>query len=158
ELDKLWEQLAGDDAGKAAAAIWGLAAVPRQAVPHFKKHLMPVRVIDPQALTQRINELESSRFATRQQAIKELEHWGEAALAALSKALEKKPPLETRQRLEQLLQRQTDPKGEALRMLRALEALEHCASPEAVGLLQELALGLPEARRTREAQAACARL
>jgi hypothetical protein len=45
-----------------------------------------------------------------------------------------------------------------LRQTRALEALEQIRSPEARKLLERLAAGAPEARLTREAQAALERL
>ena len=48
--------------------------------------------------------------------------------------------------------------GEALRSLRAIEALEHIETPEARDLLRKLAAGAPGARLTREAQAALDRL
>jgi WD40 repeat protein len=46
----------------------------------------------------------------------------------------------------------------AIRDLRALEVLEHVATPEARHLLQHLAKGLPHARLTREAKATLERL
>jgi hypothetical protein len=47
---------------------------------------------------------------------------------------------------------------ELMRMLRAIEVLEQVGSPEAREVLQNLADGAPEARLTREAKAAIARL
>ncbi len=41
-LKDLWAVLAGDDAAKAYAALWKLAAVPKQALPLLRKHLRPV--------------------------------------------------------------------------------------------------------------------
>jgi hypothetical protein len=42
--------------------------------------------------------------------------------------------------------------------LRALEVLEHIATPEAQQVLKTLATGAPEARLTQEAKASLARL
>ena len=42
--------------------------------------------------------------------------------------------------------------------LRGVEALEHIGSPEARRLLEDLAMGTPEARLTREAKASLERL
>jgi hypothetical protein len=49
-------------------------------------------------------------------------------------------------------------RGERLRAVRAVEALERSASTEARGLLRALAAGVPQARLTREARAALDRL
>ena len=48
--------------------------------------------------------------------------------------------------------------GEALRAWRALEVLENAATPEARRLLERLAEGHADARRTREAKAILKRL
>jgi hypothetical protein len=48
--------------------------------------------------------------------------------------------------------------GQTLRSLRAIEVLEHLATPEARQVLQKLAEGAPNVRLTREAKAALARL
>jgi hypothetical protein len=45
-----------------------------------------------------------------------------------------------------------------LRLLRAVEALEHVGTPEARQLLEALSRGAREARLTREAQASLRRL
>ena len=48
--------------------------------------------------------------------------------------------------------------GERLRIVRAIEVLEHTASPDARQLLTTLAAGAPAALQTREAKAALQRL
>ena len=48
--------------------------------------------------------------------------------------------------------------GDALRQVRAISVLERAATPDALKLLAELAAGNPEARLTREAAAASARV
>jgi hypothetical protein len=68
--------------------------------------------------------------------------------------------LETRLRVEDVLAQvetsAADP--ENLRVLRAVEVLEHAGTPEARRVLQTLAGGAPEARRTRAAAEALRRL
>jgi hypothetical protein len=158
QLEALWQDLAGEDAGKAWRAVWTLAAAPGQAVPWCRQHLEPVRAIEPETLARRIADLGDARFATRKKAMEDLEKWGEAAEPALRQALAGTPPLETRQRLEQLMQKLEVPAGEGLRHLRALEVLEHCGTAEAQQVLENLAHGLSDAQFTREAKACCAHL
>jgi hypothetical protein len=84
---------------------------------------------------------------------------GEQVEPALAEALNAKPPLEKRRRIEQLL---TGPRRELpaqeLRQLRSIEVLEHAGTPDAQQVLETLAQGAPEARLTKNAQAALERL
>ena len=69
-------------------------------------------------------------------------------------------PLEVRRRAELLLPKLAAPAlptGERLRTWRALAVLEQLGTPEAVGLLRELAGGAPGAWLTRQAQLALQR-
>ena len=83
-------------------------------------------------------------------------------LAAYRKALEGKPSLETRRRLEDLLVKASsawwDVSGERLRSLRAVEALELDGAKEAREVLETFAAGAEGARLTEEAKAALERL
>jgi hypothetical protein len=156
QLDKLWNDLAANDAVTAYQAICALRASPRQAVPLLERHLKPVPRADAKRLAQALRDLDSDRFAVREQAAKELEAMGEAAEPALRQALAGKPSEELRRRLEQLLGRLEG--AEELRRARALEGLEQADSPESRRLLTALAQGAPQARLTREAQEALKRL
>jgi hypothetical protein len=80
----------------------------------------------------------------------ELEKQGEEVEPALRKALLDGPPLEACLRIERILGRLD---GEWLRTQRALEALELAGTSAARKVLEALAGGAPEARRTREAKA-----
>src|SRR5262249_19324723 len=84
---------------------------------------------------------------------------GEQAEPALKKALEGKPSIEVRRRLEYLLEhmRASPGSGERLRQARALEGLEAMGTPEARAVLEGLAKGTADARRPRDAQAGLAR-
>jgi hypothetical protein len=79
---------------------------------------------------------------------------------ALQKALDGNPSAEVHQRVSGLLEKLGKPGShpEDLRGVRALEALELIATPEAKKLLEGLAEGVPEASLTREAAASCRRL
>jgi hypothetical protein len=70
------------------------------------------------------------------------------------------PPLETRQRLEDLLKQMTGDvlQGERLRVYRAVEVLERIGTAEARQVLQALADGAPGAMVTKTARAALERL
>jgi hypothetical protein len=86
-------------------------------------------------------------------------HWkklAEVVVPELRAALKKSPPLETAQRIEKVLDwvaSQPLP-PEKLRELRAVEALEYIATPNARAVLQALGQGAPGAHLTRDAQAA----
>jgi len=73
--------------------------------------------------------------------------------------LEKKLPLEVSVRLQRLVDKHDPANIEPgrLREIRALEILEHLATPEARQVLQELAKGAPTSRRTQDAIAALRR-
>ena len=69
----------------------------------------------------------------------ELEKMGLAVEPALREALRKKPSLEIRRRIEAVLEKLAG--GPRLRFLRALEVVEHIATPEAGQLLESLCQG-----------------
>ena len=162
ELDACWAALAGEDAERAYEAICRLAASPTEMLDYLNKRLRPVARADTMRVARLIAELDSNRFAVREQAATELENLGETATAMCRKALEGEPSLELRRRLEKMLKKQEQerwaPSPERLRLLRALEALELAATPEAQRLLEKLASGVPDAYLTREAKAALERL
>jgi WD40 repeat protein len=160
QLEGLWTKLASSDAEKAYGAIWALADAKKAAVPFLAERLRPASKVEKRRIAQLIAELDSKRFGVRQRATKELERLGEIAAPALRKVLEGSPGLELQRRVEQLLPKVTGPltDPEVLRGLRAVEALERAGTPEARKVLAVLAGGAPQARLTREAQAALERL
>ncbi|HTU18961.1 MAG TPA: sigma-70 family RNA polymerase sigma factor [Gemmataceae bacterium] len=162
ELAGHWKTLAGDDAAAAYRAVQMLAADPARSVPYLRTHLHPVAPADEKRLQQWIADLDSDQFAVRQKAMAELEKLGSAALHAMRKALEEKPALEMRRRLEQLIEKQERAEwsrsGEGLRTWRALEVLERVGTVEAKDVLMLLANGAPGARQTQEAKTALQRL
>jgi hypothetical protein len=149
ELDLLWQDMASDDAAKSYVAWRRLAGAPQQTVPFLRSHLEAVKEpANARHITQLIDDLDSQQFAVREKAAAELDKLGEQVEPALRKALAGKPTLETSTRLQQLLSKL----DRNVRSLRAVELLEHLATPEARQLLQQWARGLPEARLTREAK------
>jgi RNA polymerase sigma factor (sigma-70 family) len=160
EVAAWWADLAGGDAALAHAALWRLADSPDASVPLLRRHLQPVGAADMEAIRRHLAELGSDAFAVREQAFKQLKRLGQAAAPALRAELDKKASLETRRRVELLLDtlRDRPQSGESLRTLRALAVLEHAGRPEARQLLEALAGGAAEAWLTQEAQAVRARL
>jgi hypothetical protein len=107
-----------------------------------------------------IRLLNGDRFAVREAARRSLEELGEQADGALHAALEGKPPLEVRRRVQALLQERRArpyPPGE-LQRLRAVQVLEWIGSAEARRLLERLAAGTAAVSHVREARAALRRL
>jgi hypothetical protein len=123
------------------------------------QRLHPAASADPVKIEKLIGELESSAFSDRQKATRALQELGEATAPALRRKLQGKATLDLATRLEKLLQaEELTASPERLRAARAVEVLEHIRSPEARKLLTILSRGAPEARLSREAQAALQRL
>ncbi len=161
DLERLWAAVQGEDAIAANAAVWELAAAPRDAVPFLRRRLTPAEApAGATPLARLIADLDSDAFADREKASAELTRRGRAALPALRKALEEDPSLEARRRLEKLVRglEQTEPSAEEWRARRAVRVLEHAGTAEAKKLLEELGGGSAEAPRTQEAKAALERL
>jgi RNA polymerase sigma factor (sigma-70 family) len=160
-MNELWTDLAEANASKAYRAIWALSDDPR-AVGFLRKNLSPAVRPDKAHVAKLIAELDSNQFAVRESAEKELKKLAEFAGPACRKALEQKPSVEARRRLESLLEKQSqesrNPSSDRLQTLRAVEVLEHIGGPEAKQVLEALAKGAPEAQLTQEAKASLERL
>jgi hypothetical protein len=160
EVEALWADLAGDDAGKAWQGIQKLAESPAKVVPLFRERLRPEAVVEAKKLLQWISDLDSEDFSARQKATDELEKLGELAVPALNKLLADPPSLESRRRAEQLLEkvRAQTLSADQLRLVRAVEVLERVGGAEVRRVLEGLAKGAEGALPTREARAALYRL
>jgi hypothetical protein len=126
----------------------------------MKTRLSPAVAPAPGRLAGYVADLDSPHFLTRQNATHELELLAELAEPALRKALAGRPALESRRRIEQLLDKLDAPltRPEQLRGIRAVEVLELVGTRAARELLAALAKGAAGARLTSEAAAARARL
>jgi hypothetical protein len=160
EAEAVWDDLAGADAARALRGVLKLAVAPGQALPVLRARLKPAVPIDPRTIDGWIADLASKKFTVRDSASTNLLKIGEQAVPALQKLRASPPSLETRSRADALLAKLTSGTltPEQLRLIRAVEALERMASPEARQMLATLARGAPGALPTREAQAALARL
>jgi len=160
EVEAIWSDLSGEDATKARQGVQKLSAAPGQAVPFLSERLKPAARIDPEKITGWIADLDSEKFTVRRDAAVNLLKVGEQAVPALQKALASGPQLETRKRMEELVDRLTGGSltADQIRLVRAVEALERMRVPEARQLLRKLAEGAPGTLPTREARAALDRL
>jgi WD40 repeat protein len=156
-LRQFWTDLAGDDAPRAHSAIYTLAHHGAPALAFLRERLKPVPKGYAERLRQSIADLDADEFPTRETAMRELTRLGPDAVLPLHAALDAKPSVEARKRIEALL-KELHPwyikEPETLRTVRAIWVLQRMATPEARAVLDTLAAGAPEARITQEAQAA----
>ena len=133
--------------------------MPKVALPFLSAKLKPLAAADKQMIRRWIADLDSDDFDTRSVAHKELARLGDQVLPAVEETLKGKPSLETRRRLEPILEAMhAIPSREVIRVLRAVQALELIGNADARTLLQAIAKGAAGARQTREAQESLARL
>src|SRR5262249_30266461 len=100
ELDNWWNDLASADAEVAYRAIGRLAAA-QQAAPFLQERLETPGFAE--RMKQLLRDLNNDAYAVRSKATAELEKAGENVRPYLLKALEGRPTLETKMRLDQLL-------------------------------------------------------
>jgi hypothetical protein len=136
-----------------------LLAAPGRSVPFLGERVPPAPAAEARRVAALIADLSSAQFPVRDRAMRELEKLGEAAGPALRKAAGGDHPLEVKRRLEGLLDKLTNWPAATLRQVRAVEALEHTGTPAARAVLGRLVReGAPEARLSREAEAALRRM
>jgi WD40 repeat protein len=156
ELERLWADLAGEDAARAYTAVRRLSGVPSAVVPFLRGRLKPQSREDHQTL---VADLGASRYAVREAATQRLLALGEHAETSLRAALAQDPPLEVARRLEGLLSRlERQPPPELLRQIRAVQVLEQIGSAASREVLAALAGGAAERRLTQEARTSLERL
>jgi WD40 repeat protein len=150
------------DAGKFYAAMGGLLAAPKETLALIKEQLKPVPTVPVERINDRIIDLDSNKYAVRAEAMRDLETWQEQTHPHLVKAIESNPPLEVQLRVKTLLAKldlaRLQPSAKDVQVDLMLELLEHLDTPEARQHLELIASGAPDARLTRAAQAALARL
>jgi hypothetical protein len=120
--------------------------------------LHPASAKDGEKIEQSIAQLDNASFAVREAAQNELIRLYFDAKPFLEAALEKKPSLETRHRIESILSSPPNKPCESLAQLRAIEVLEYVGGKEARRGLEIMAKGAPNARLTQEAKESLERL
>jgi hypothetical protein len=142
---------------KAYGAFCQLKRTPQETVALLAKRLAPVRPVTAERLDRLIGDLGSPRFATREQAGRDLEELGDLAEPILRRTLAAVPLLETGRRCEQLLVKLPG-SLEIARALWGIRLLEVLGTPAAREHLRRLADGAMETRQTRQARLALQRL
>lgn len=160
EGDALWHALAEWDAATAYWSVARLVASPREACALLDKRLQPAQAVPARQLAALLRDLDSTRFAVRTAAMRQLTDLGEQADGALRTALQGSLSLERRRRVETLLEeRRRRPYAPAeLQRQRSVQVLEWIGSAEARRLLERLAGGTAAVAHVREARASLRRL
>jgi hypothetical protein len=136
-----------------------LMTAPPETANLLRQNMKPVGIVAAERVDQWITDLDSTQFAVRNKASRELGNVLGQAEPALRKRLEGVPSPEGRARVERLLQKlEQEPSREQLQGLRAIEVLEHLATSEARAILRTLASGAATARLTQEAKSSIGRL
>jgi WD40 repeat protein len=155
KLTTLWEGMHGK-AAVSHGCMSTLISAPTQAVPFLGEKLKPVVAVDAERFAQLLKKLESEQFHEREDARRELKKLGSSAEPALRKSLKENLSLETRRRLQALLEELSG--DEQLRCLRAIEVLERIENQSARDLLRRLSEGAAGAWLTEEARTTFQRL
>lgn len=157
----LWRDLEAPDAQRAFSAMRTLEAQPAY-LPFVVAQVPAVQPPNAARIAQLLADLDSARFAIREQATHELAAFGVLVAPALRAARAQTTSAEVRERCTTLLAKLDPPPldvhGADLRVLRVVEMLEHWGTPAARAHLQTLAAGVPDARLTHAARAALERL
>jgi hypothetical protein len=111
-LDSRWADLASPDDAKATRALLGLAATPKETTAYLKDHLRPVKA-DSKRVAALVKQFDSSNFAQRSRAMSELEYLGKYIKADLEAVLKKDPEVETRRRIQELIDKMPKEKKDA---------------------------------------------
>lgn len=161
-VEILWNKLEDPMANNGWKAMRQLIAKPKLATKLIQEKLSAtvVKTVDPKQIAKWIANLDSPRYAVREQAMKELVGVIAFARPAINAELDKKSiSLEMRERLEKLTESFEKPAVEAgiLRPLRAIEILERINDDDARKHLKVLAAG-GDSSITRAARAAIARI
>jgi RNA polymerase sigma factor (sigma-70 family) len=153
EKQRFWQELGSPDAKVGFQAVRRLIGHPSPSVAFLRERLKPAAPVDLKQVKLRLQELTSDDFELRQSATAELALLGDRIEMSLKEAVKTGLALEPKRRLQTLIEKLDTLTPERLAPVRALEALEQVATPEAVRLLESLAAGAPGARLTREATA-----
>jgi WD40 repeat protein len=156
DLENMWKALFAENGEDAFAAMRGLTAAPKKAVPLLRSKLPPP--VNLARIKGFVAQLDADDFETREKASQELERLGRDAEQALRDARAGKPSAEMRRRIDDLLSNlQGDDAPRVRCWLRAIFVLEQIGTPEAREILKLLAEGDRVAKAAEDARAALKR-
>jgi WD40 repeat protein len=155
----LWDDLAADDGAKAFRAIWSLVSQGKRSMELLESKIKPMPPPDEHKLAQMIADLDNDLFSVRDKASMELANFGSTVEKYLRDARSKNPSPEVVRRIDELLNRISQPpQGKELHLLRGIQVIESIGGDEAKRLLRRIAEGEPGGRLTAEAQKSLGRL
>jgi hypothetical protein len=157
-MDK-WNALMDPDARTGLDAIKAFVLEPTEGVKVLGERLRPAPVLAAADMESAIENLDSSSFQKRAVAVELLKKAERQAEPALRRALLKDRSLESKRRIESLLNALPSAplEGEPLRQTRAIQALEWAGTDAARQLILQLTKGAPGAVQTEAAVSALAR-
>jgi WD40 repeat protein len=162
ELVHWWDDLRSDDHQIGVGAIARLIQSPSKSVFFLQEKLKPSSPLPEPKINQWIRDLDHANFKTRTKAFRELDENSELMEDHLRKELKNTSSPEVQNAITRILENldnsRSYPNGNALRQIRAVQALEYMSSKEAKELLQELSQGSSKALLTQEAKEALGRL
>jgi hypothetical protein len=136
-----------------------LVAAKHRGVPFLARQVKPREEVSREQMAKLLGELEARSFARREKATADLLRLGPLAGRGLRDALQARPSLELKRRMERVLEELDQVRDVAtLRTLRAVEVLEGINTPESRSALERLAGGASGAHETTAARAALAHL
>jgi Tol biopolymer transport system component len=142
QLDVLWADLAGKDAGKAYRAVWAMSAARKETLALVSERAKaPPRDPSIERIPKLIADLDADSFEAREKASEELAKLGAAAHPALKKALDS-TSAEVRLRAAALLEKKVEPPlptADEMRAWRTIEVLQRIGTEETRPLLQKFA-------------------
>jgi hypothetical protein len=159
-LDSHWEALAGTDPVAAYDAGWELADRPAKIVAKCRAKLTPIKPAEEAVVRRWLKDLDDPVFSVRERAERELITMGDEAVGVLRTLAAGPLSFEQTSRVKRILSAaDTDVlTGDMLRQVRAVAILERADTPDSRAVLDSLASGVANARLTREAKSALARM
>ncbi len=163
ELERLWQQLASDDAAQAYAAIGRLIRGGKTTTEFIRRRLASLLETDQlQRVEELIARLDAPQYMIRERATQELMQLLAIARPRLVEELEKTLSAEVRFRIRKILSLQAPrpvySSQQRFRLLRLVQVLKQIDSAESRRLLRLMARRVPDPRVLKEARQALEQL
>lgn len=136
EMKQSWESLSNPSAIQAYKAMRLLASSPQQTMIHAQEYIEELSTPSKKEIEGLIRKLSSRSFRDRELASKQLRSYGLQIQKELQQHLDVQTDLETRRRINYILQSSSNPLHSGrLTLLRLIELLEHLGTDKARQLL-----------------------